>query len=161
MCKAVLPFMRKQKNGLIINISSVGGLMGLPFQGFYSASKYAIEGFSETLRYEVKRHGISVVLINPGDFKTHFTINRKTIANFNSDSVYNNQYVKTLAIIEKDENIGLNPLIIAKKIANIIESRNPATRYIVASFDQKLAVCLKKILPEKLFFKIIGGHYGV
>lgn len=70
MTKAVLPDMRKQQKGLIINISSLAGLIGLPFQGFYSASKFAMEGFTEALRVEVKQFGIHVVNINPGDYHT-------------------------------------------------------------------------------------------
>lgn len=161
MCKAVLPYMRNQKKGLIINISSLGGLMGLPFQGFYSASKFAIEGFSESLRYEVRNFGINVVLVNPGDFNTHFTTNRKTISHYTADSVYNNSFNKTLSIIDTDEKKGLNPNIMARKIEDIIKMKNPATRYVVASAEQKLALFLKKILPGKLFFRIIGSHYGV
>jgi NAD(P)-dependent dehydrogenase (short-subunit alcohol dehydrogenase family) len=162
MCKGVLPYMRAKNNGIIINISSIGGLMGLPFQGFYSASKFAVEGFSESLRYETRHFNIHTVLINPGDFNTNFTANRKAVATVSENSPYYNQYVKSLSIIEKDETAnGCDPMVMAKKIASIIEKRNPATRYIVASFEQKLAVWLKYILPEKLFFRIIGSHYGV
>jgi NAD(P)-dependent dehydrogenase (short-subunit alcohol dehydrogenase family) len=161
MCKSVLPQMRKQKSGLIINTSSIGGLMGLPFQGFYSASKYAVEGFSEALRYEVKNFGINVVLINPGDFKTQFTANRKSIAHVDGKSAYYEQFSKSLSIIEKDETNGCDPIMLARKIACIIEKKNPSARYIIASFEQKFAVWLKNILPEKIFFMIIGSHYGV
>jgi NAD(P)-dependent dehydrogenase (short-subunit alcohol dehydrogenase family) len=161
VCKAVLPAMRAQKAGLIINISSVGGLMGLPFQGFYSASKYAVEGFSESLRYETKQFNIKVVLVNPGDFSTGFTANRKPLQNMTSTSAYFSQYSKTLAIIENDENNGMKPLVLAKKINKIVNCTSPKTRYVVASFEQKLAVWLKKILPEKIFFPLIGGHYGM
>jgi NAD(P)-dependent dehydrogenase (short-subunit alcohol dehydrogenase family) len=72
MIQSVLPAMRKQKEGTIVNISSIGGLMGLPFQGFYSASKYAIEGMSEALRMELKPFHIKVVVVRPGDFHTGF-----------------------------------------------------------------------------------------
>ncbi|HEX2934385.1 MAG TPA: SDR family oxidoreductase [Bacteroidales bacterium] len=161
VCKAVLPSMRSRKNGLIINISSVGGLMGLPFQGFYSASKYALEGFSESLRYETKQFNIKVVLVNPGDFSTGFTANRKPVQNMTSQSAYFSQYSKTLTIIENDENNGMNPIVLAKKINRIVNNKNPKTRYVIASFEQKLAVWLKYILPEKVFFPLIGGHYGL
>jgi NAD(P)-dependent dehydrogenase (short-subunit alcohol dehydrogenase family) len=161
VCKAVLPYMRNQKNGLIVNISSIGGLMGLPFQGFYSASKYALEGLSESLRYELKQFNIKVVIINPGDFSTHFTANRKAIGNITNKSSYYNQYLKSLAIIENDENHGLKPIVLARKINKIILCRNPKPRYLVSTFEQKLAVWLKYILPEKIFFPLIGGHYGV
>src|SRR5664279_211637 len=77
LTREVLPIMRKQGGGKIINFSSIGGLMGLPFQGYYSTSKFAIEGFSEALRMEVKQFNIKVVLINPGDFHTSNTANRR------------------------------------------------------------------------------------
>jgi short-subunit dehydrogenase len=159
--QAVLPTMRKQKGGVILNISSIGGLMGLPFQGFYSASKFAIEGFSDALRMELKQFNIKVVLINPGDFHTNFTANRKLISKSGPSSAYEQQLKKTLAIIEKDETNGLPPSFLAKKIYCIIKKTNPAARYVVASFEQKLAVVLKYILPDKLFYKIIGSHYGI
>ncbi len=77
MCQAVLPYMRKARAGKIINLSSIGGVMGLPYQGFYSASKFAIEGFSEALSAEVRRFGIRVCMVEPGDFATGFTGSRK------------------------------------------------------------------------------------
>ena len=76
LCRAVLPYMRKAGKGRIINLSSIGGLMGLPYQGFYSASKFAIEGFSEALSAEVKRFGIDISIVEPGDFATNFTASR-------------------------------------------------------------------------------------
>ena len=68
VCSCVLPYMRKQRNGLIINMSSIGGVFGIPYQGFYSASKFAIEGYSETLSLETAPFGIKVVIVEPGDF---------------------------------------------------------------------------------------------
>jgi NAD(P)-dependent dehydrogenase (short-subunit alcohol dehydrogenase family) len=159
-CRAVLPYMRNQGYGTIINFSSIGGLMGLPFQGGYSASKYAIEGFSESLRYEVKSFGINVIVINPGDFNTQFTAKRKSTTG-SSLPAYTDQFQKTLTIIEKDEHNGMNPVFMAVKIEHILQKKHPKTRYLVASFEQKLAVWLKHILPDKLFYSIIGGHYGV
>jgi NADP-dependent 3-hydroxy acid dehydrogenase YdfG len=109
LIREVLPVMRKQGGGIIINFSSIGGLMGLPFQAFYSAGKFAIEGFSEALRMEVKQFNIKVVLINPGDFHTNNSANRR---NFLAPTVindpYHEQFEKTLAVIEKDEANGKN-----------------------------------------------------
>ena len=81
VCKAVLPSMRSQKAGLIINISSVGGLMGLPYRGVYSSSKSSVELLSEAMSMEVMKFGIKVVLIEPGDFKTSINLNRKVSPN--------------------------------------------------------------------------------
>lgn len=162
MTREVLPAMRSQGGGLIINFSSIMGLMGLAFQAFYSASKFAIEGFSEALRMEVNKFNIKIVLINPGDFNTNNTSNRR---NFLASEVLNDpyyeQFKKTLAIVEKEESAGWNPVILAKKIVKIVDSKNPRQRYIIASFEQKLAIVLKYVLPGKLFRKILEDHYKI
>jgi short-subunit dehydrogenase len=161
MMKAVLPHMRKEKKGLIINISSIAGLMGLPFQGFYSASKWALEGLSESLRQELKSSGINIVLINPGDFRTGFTASRTKINAEKSDNPYSEQFKITLAKIEKDENGGSDPILVAKKVDTIINTSKPAYHYLVGRFDQKLSVFIKKIVPEKMFYWILTDYYKV
>ena len=159
--QAVLPAMRKQKSGTIINISSIGGLMGLPFQGFYSASKFAIEGISEALRMELKPFNIKVVVIRPGDFFTSFTSNRKADENISGNNPYEPQFRKSLSIIETDEKGGMKPEFFARKLARIIEKKNPNSTYIISTAEQKLAVVLKRILPDALFAGILGSHYGI
>jgi len=162
LTREVLPVMRKQGGGTIINFSSIGGLMGLPLQAFYSAGKFAIEGFSEALRMEVKQFNIKIVLINPGDFHTNNSANRRNfLAPTDMNDPYHEQYLKTLAIIEKDEANGWEPIVLAKKLVRIAECKNPHQRYIIASFEQKLAVALKYILPGKLFRMILEDHYKI
>jgi NAD(P)-dependent dehydrogenase (short-subunit alcohol dehydrogenase family) len=162
LTKEVLPVMRKQGGGTIISFSSIGGLMGLPLQAFYSASKFAIEGFSEALRMEVKQFNIKIVLINPGDFHTSNSANRRNfLAPTDLNDPYHEQYLKTMAIIEKDEAGGWEPVVLARKLVKIVESKNPNNRYIIASFEQKLAVVLKYILPGKLFAMILEDHYKI
>jgi len=162
LTREVLPVMRKQNGGTIINISSIGGLMGLPFQAFYSASKFAIEGYSEALRMEVKPFNINVIVINPGDFRTSNSANRRNfLAPSGPEDTYNEQFIRTLKVIEEDERNGQEPGILAARIAGILECRNPRQRYIIASFDQKLAVILKYILPGKLFRLILESHYKI
>jgi short-subunit dehydrogenase len=161
LTRKVLPFMRNQGGGTIINFGSIGGLMGLPFQGYYSASKFAIEGFSEALRMEVKQFKINVVVINPGDFRTNNSANRRGFIVQSEVDPYQSQFEKTLSIIENDEAKGWTPEILAKKMVKIVECRNPKQRYIIASLEQKLAVVLKYILPGKIFSKILESHYGI
>ena len=157
LIKSVLPIMHKQDSGLIINISSIGGLMGLPYQGMYSASKFAVEGFTESLYKELRSSNINVVLVEPGDFKTSFTEKRESSKN----AIQSDAFQKTLNIIENDENSGQDPIMIGKLLNKIIDKSNPRSRYIVGAFDQKLAVFLKRILPTRLFDWIIMKHYKV
>ena len=155
---AVLPHMRQQGGGKIIALSSIGGLMGLPFQGFYSASKFAIEGYCEALRLEVKSFGIKVVVLRPGDFATGFTGSRKKVANevaLQSYPIYKTAIEK----VEHDENGGLKPVVLARKISRVIKKKNPHNGYVIASFEQKLSVFLKRILPAKWFARILGSYY--
>lgn len=162
LTREVLPHMRRQGGGTIINISSIGGLMGLPFQPYYSAAKFAIEGFSEALRMEVKQFGIRVVVINPGDFHTNNSANRRNyLAPAEEGDPYYNQFHTTLDTIEKDENKGGKPEVLAQKIAGIIKKKNPSHHYIIASPDQKLAVLLKRLLPSRIFSLILEDHYKI
>ena len=80
VCRATLPIMRRQGAGHIVNISSLGGLFGIPYQSIYSATKFAVEGATEALRLEVKPFGVQVVLIEPGNFKTELTARRRKAA---------------------------------------------------------------------------------
>jgi short-subunit dehydrogenase len=157
---AVLPHMRHQGSGKIIALSSIGGLIGLPFQGFYSASKFAIEGYCEALRLETKQHGIKVVVLRPGDFATGFTGSRKKVAN--EDALLSYPIYKTaIEKVEHDENGGLKPVVLAKKISKIIQTKNPRNGYVVASLEQKMSVLLKRILPAKWFARILGSYYKI
>lgn len=155
---AVLPQMRRQGRGKIIALSSIGGLMGLPFQGFYSASKFAIEGYCEALRLEVKQQGINVIVLRPGDFSTGFTGSRKKVADDAALQAYP-IYKSAIEKVEHDENGGLKPDVLARKISKILKEKNPRNGYVVASFEQKLSVLLKRILPAKWFARILGSYY--
>jgi NAD(P)-dependent dehydrogenase (short-subunit alcohol dehydrogenase family) len=161
VCKAIIQPMRANGGGLIINTSSLGGLMGLPFQGMYSATKFAIEGMSEALRFELKTSGIKVVLINPGDFSTKFTDNRKMAEKAQVDGIYRQQFLKTLKVIEHDERSGSDPIKIAKKVASIIDKKSPKVRYLVGNPEQIFFAGLRGVLPSKLFTWVTGSHYKI
>jgi NAD(P)-dependent dehydrogenase (short-subunit alcohol dehydrogenase family) len=161
LIQAVLPVMRKNCGATIINISSIGGVMGLPYQGFYSASKFAVEGLSEALRMELKPFNIKVIVIRPGDFLTNFTANRKSVKTPKINGDYEIQFLKTLSIIEKDENRGLPADFLARKLLRIIRQKHPRNSYFVATPEQKLAVLLKHLLPGSLFSRILSSHYGI
>ncbi len=155
----VLPVMRQQNSGLIINISSIAGLIATPFQGVYSASKFAVEGLTESLRMECKSWGINVVLVEPGDFKTGFTKNRKIVARAKKQSQYEPQFSKALRTMEKDERNGYPSERLAKLIARIITTESPKLRYSTGPYLERLAIILKKILPSSWFEWIIMKSY--
>lgn len=157
--KEVLPLMRKQKKGKIINISSIGGVLGLPFQGLYSATKFAIEGMTEALRMEVKSFGIDVVLVEPGDFKTGFTASRKKARSSDSSSVYYSASNTAHKIFENDEQNGSDPILVAKLVDKIIHSSNPKLRYRVGSFSQKFIASMKGVMSDRVVQWILMKYY--
>lgn len=158
--REVVPVMRAQGHGHILSISSIGGLMGLPYQGMYSASKFAMEGYCEALRLEVSGFGIKVTTIEPGDFSTAFTARRKSVDRLEVQAVYPG-YARSLASIEHDENSGLRPEFLAKKISRIIGKKKPGYHYVIASPLQKLAVLARTLLPPRWFAWIISVYYKV
>ena len=154
----VIPAMRKRGSGKIICISSIGGLIGLPFQGLYSASKFAIEGYCEALRLEVRGFGIKVVVVEPGDFSTSFTASRSSSSGQEVHDAYPT-YAASLASIEKDETTGLKPAVLAERISKIIKARNPRQSYVVSTLLQRLSIPLKTILPPKVFANMLASYY--
>jgi NAD(P)-dependent dehydrogenase (short-subunit alcohol dehydrogenase family) len=161
VCRAVLPAMREQRSGIIINISSIAGQVPLPFQGFYCASKFALEGMTEALRMEVCEFGIHVVLVEPGDLATAFTAHRHLARSREGDSPYSEKFTRALDVIEYEEMHGYSPESVARKIEKIIQHPSPKLRYKIASPLQKSSVILKKILPGRLFEWIIMKFYKV
>lgn len=155
----VLPHMRKAGGGTIINSSSIGGIIGLPYQGVYSSTKFAIEGYSEALSKEVKSFGVKVCIVEPGDFKTGFTASRVFASAVNSSSDYYEDFLKTVSVFEHDEIKGCNPELIGRLIYKITISKRPKLRYVVGYFSQKLSVLLKRFLPGRIFENIIIDYY--
>lgn len=133
--------------------------MGLPFQAFYSAGKFAVEGFSEALRIELRSSGIRVTMINPGDCSTGFTAGRRKVEVAENVASAYPSYEESMLSIENDEMLGLGPESVAKAIASVLESRKPPMRKIVASPVQKLSVIVKALLPARLFSVILGKYY--
>ena len=159
MCQAVLPYMRKQRAGKIINLSSIGGVMGLPYQGFYSASKFAIEGFTEALAAEVTCFGIRVCMVEPGDFATGFTGSRKNSQATMDDPDYGPIFKRSLAIIEKEENGGLKPDVLARRIMKLVEQEKPPLRNVVANLEQWLSTVIKRVLTGNQMVGILRDYY--
>lgn len=158
--KSVLPQMREQKSGLIINITSIAGYMGLPFRSIYSASKGALELISESLNMEVKPFGINIVCVAPGDFATNIASGRFH-APIIEGSDYEKQYSNNLKMMNNHVDSGGNPIEMAEAIFRIINNSNPRIHYKVGAFMQKFSIVLKRILPDKVYEKILMKHYEI
>ena len=156
--KCVLPQMRLQASGLIINITSIAGYMGLPYRGIYSATKGALEIITETLRMEVKNFGIEITNIAPGDFATNIASGRYQTPVL-EDSPYKKSYKENLDLMNSHVSEGSNPMQMAKFIGRIIDKPKPRIHYKVGSFLQKFSIVLKRILPDKIFEKMMMNHY--
>lgn len=161
VCSAVIPHMRKNGHGTIVNFSSLGGVMGLPFQAFYSASKFAVEGYSEALSLEVKPFNIHISLIEPGDFATGFTASRIVSEATKKSEVYGTQFLKTLRNIEKEEQNGYKPIQLAKVAARIVNSNHPKFRYKVGNLVQVGFAKSKAWIPDHTYQFLLRVFYNM
>ena len=141
-------------------MSSIGGILGIPFQAFYSASKFALEGYAESLAYEVAPFNIHVTLVEPGNFKTDFTAARKKVELANDDP-YRAACEKAIAVMERDEKSGADPADVAKVVEKILRSTNPPRRVSVGKLDERMGIMGKRLLPFRLFEKAAKGSLGV
>jgi NAD(P)-dependent dehydrogenase (short-subunit alcohol dehydrogenase family) len=159
VCRAVLPQLRAQGGGTIVNMSSIGGKFGLPFQAMYSASKFALEGLTEALRIEVKPFGIRVVLVEPGDFRTEFTAHRRRVAS--ATPAYQRRFEQALQRAEADEIDGSDPAAVARLVLRVVRHPNPRLRYTVGNPAQRLAANIRGVLPGQLLEWGIIRYYRV
>jgi NAD(P)-dependent dehydrogenase (short-subunit alcohol dehydrogenase family) len=146
--KAVLPVMRKQKSGKIINISSLSGITPIPFMGIYSASKFALEGYTETLRHEVKPFNIHVSLIEPGFLKTAMMIHREVAAERVGE--YFPWRQRAFNAIRAYEDKGPGPELVAESVLGIISSQTPRLRYVIGQQARSITR-LRWFLPQGLY----------
>jgi len=156
--KAVLPQMRKQQSGLIINVTSIAGYMGLPYRSVYSASKGALELITEALRMEVKSFGIKITNVAPGDFATNIASGRFHAPVING-SAYEIPYGNTLKTMDEHVDTGSNPNEMAEAVYKIIQVKEPKIHYKVGVFMQKFSIILKRALPDKMYEKMLMNHY--
>ena len=156
--KAALPQMRVQQSGLIINITSIAGYMGLPYRSVYSASKGALELITEALRMEVKSFGIQITNVAPGDFATNIAAGRFH-APVVQGSAYEKVYAGVLKTMNEHVDSGSNPNEMAEALYQIIQNPNPKIHYKVGAFMQKFSIVLKRILPDKVYEKMLMNHY--
>ena len=155
--KAVIPYMREQSGGRIVNISSVAAVAHIPFQTYYSASKAAIESYTCALANEIKPFDISVTAIQPGDICTEFTQARQKT--FDGDDVYNGRISRSVAGMERDEQKGMSAQAAGEYIARIALKENVKPLYAIG-FSYKLVCLLCKIFPCGVRNRIIGMLYA-
>lgn len=160
VCRAVLPHMRERHAGRIVNMSSLGGVVAVPFQGMYCASKYALEAYTQALRMEVRPFGIHVAMIEPGDFATGFTAHRRMTAASTHDSPYAARCRSAVATMAKDEGATTDIGPVVRAAIDAIESERPPLRYPVATRLQLALVRLRHVLPQRLYEKLVMDHYG-
>lgn len=156
--KAVLPEMRRNKDGLIVNITSIAGYMGLPYRGIYSASKGALELTTEAFRMELKSFNIKMTNVAPGDFSTNIAAGRYH-APVREDSPYRESYGNTLDLMNQHVDQGKDPDIMARAIYKVIQAKDPRGHYRVGDSMQKFSVVLKRVLPDKLYERLLLKHY--
>jgi NAD(P)-dependent dehydrogenase (short-subunit alcohol dehydrogenase family) len=158
VCKAVLPHMRARERGLIINVGSLGGLVGLPYQGLYSASKFALEGLTESLRHELETFGVRVTIVEPGDVATAITTNR-VIAQSARSGDYKTRFDRVLGIVAEDERSGASARRVAELVVRVSEQSSPAPRHTVGQLSQRASAWAKRVLPARVFERVIRSYY--
>ena len=157
VCLAVLPHMRAQKQGLVINISSIAANFGLPYRAFYSASKAAVDRYGEALSIEVRPFGIQVVTVQPGEFNTNIP-NARLRPPVVSEP-YRKGYDRAMEVLGGSMHYSRDPDELALVVAKIIASPRPRSVYRVAQGVQKMSVSLKKLLPGRMVERMVGKHY--
>ena len=158
MVKAILPAMRQQGRGQIVNISSLSGLTPIPFMGIYSASKFALEGYTEALRHEVKPLNIHVSLIEPGFLNTSMRNNRKDAVNRIKD--YDPWRQRALNAIRAHEERSPGPELVANAVLEVIASDRPRLRYVIGQ-QAKSVTRLRWLLPEGMYERGARRSFGL
>jgi NAD(P)-dependent dehydrogenase (short-subunit alcohol dehydrogenase family) len=156
-----LPIMRHQGGGRIILISSIGGMIGIPFQAFYSASKFAMEGYGEALAYEVAPFGIHVSLVEPGNVRTDFTSNRRDVPSSPGEETYSAAVAKAVGLMEKDEANGVDPGDVATAVERVLTASRPRRRISVGKMDERIGILGKRLLPYRFFEWAAKSSLGV
>jgi short-subunit dehydrogenase len=150
--------MRKTGGGLIINVTSIAGYMGLPYRGIYSASKGALELTTEAFRMELREFNIKMTNVAPGDFATNIAAGRYH-APVVKGSPYEKAYGSTLELMNQHVDEGQDPKVMAKAVYRIIREEDPKVHYRIGEPMQKFSVALKRLLPDKIYERLLLKHY--
>ncbi len=161
LVQSVLPGMRAQGGGRIVLISSIGGVVAIPFQAFYSASKFALEGLGEALAYEVAPFGIDVTLVEPGNVRTEFTASRKMALAAATDDAYGLALATAVGVMERDEANGVAPDQVAVVVHKVLDARRPPRRVSVGKAGERVGILAKRLLPHRVFEAAAKSSLGV
>ncbi len=156
--RQILPHMREKGRGLIINMSSVGALFPIPYQSMYVAAKAAVEGMTGSLRNELRPFGIKVSYVEPGDTKTGFTGSRVMTKDSREGSAYYEYCKKSVAVMERDETSGPDPITVARVVARLAERKNPPV-CVTVGLKYKILVFLKRLFPKALESFLLSKMY--
>jgi NAD(P)-dependent dehydrogenase (short-subunit alcohol dehydrogenase family) len=152
VCREILPYFREKKSGIIVNVASMGGRLTFPLYSIYHASKWALEGFSEALQYEIKQFGVKVKIIEPGPIKTDFYERSQSIANKEGLTAYDNFTARALPNLQKAGETGPDGAVVAEVIYLSVSDGSWKLRYPVNSRAMLLA---RRLLPDSLFLPIV------
>ena len=157
MNRAVLPVMRAAGRGRIVNLSSVAGVIAIPFQAYYSASKAAINSYTMALANEIKPFGVSICAVMPGDIRTGFTNAREKL--HAGDDLYGGRISRSVSGMERDELRGMAPETAARCICSLATRKRVKPLYAIG-FSYKFFCFLEKILPARLLSWLVGLLYA-
>ena len=161
--QAVIPVMRKQRSGKIVNITSIGGRISIPLSAFYHGSKFALEGVSESIQYELEPFGIKIILIEPGAIGSNFWKNIKT-ANKASSNPNNSPYAQLAnnmsEAFKKIEQNTIHPSEVAKVILDAVTSDDPQLRYVVGN-DSARIMEARKNMSDREFGNLIKKQFDI
>ncbi len=155
LTQLILPHMRQQRSGRIINISSIGGKIGEPHGAWYHATKYAVEGLSDSLRMELKEFGIDVVIIEPGAIITEWAgIAREHMLKTSGNTAYKDLTIKHASMFQKADKAGSKPIVVARTIVRAITTSHPKIRYATGG-GAKMILFVRRILSDRMFDRLM------
>lgn len=152
VCREILPYFREQKRGIIVNVASVGGRITFPLYSLYHGTKWAVEGFSESLQYEVRPFNIKVKIIEPGPIKTDFYNRSQDLTEKDGLNVYDSYIEKVMPKMQKIGENAPGASLVAEVIYNAVTDGSWKMRY---SANSRMLLILRKILPNALFYSIV------
>jgi NAD(P)-dependent dehydrogenase (short-subunit alcohol dehydrogenase family) len=159
VCRAVLPLLRQQRSGVIVNIGSIAGQVPMAFQAHYSASKAALTALTRALRLELLPFGVHVVIVEPGDFATAITSRREQARE--QLPAYADTYTKSLAVIRRDELAAQPPSAVAKLVLRLVTTRDPSPSALVGPWLQRFAVRVRPLVPARFFDWVLRQLYAL